>query len=57
MGGTYRWHNSLSLEASSDTVVNTLRLSPAGVDTFVGVALMSVETLRAYRMQSSISHP
>jgi hypothetical protein len=38
----------LALEPSSDTVINTLGLSPAGVDTFVGVALMSVEALRAY---------
>lgn len=44
---TYRWHNHLSLETSSDTVINTLRLSPACVDTFVGIALMSVETLGA----------
>jgi hypothetical protein len=34
---TYRWHNHLTLESSSDTVVDTLGLSPAGVDTFVGV--------------------
>jgi hypothetical protein len=47
LGRTYRWHNHLSLEPSSDTVINTLGLSPACVDTFVGVALMSVETLRA----------
>lgn len=45
---TYRRHNHLSLETSSDTVINTLRLSPARVDTFVGIALMSVETLGAY---------
>ena len=38
----------MSLESSSDTVVNTLGLSPAGRDTFVGIALMSVEALRAY---------
>ncbi|KAB8296032.1 hypothetical protein EYC80_008841 [Monilinia laxa] len=53
---TYRWHNHLSLEASSDTVINTLRLSPACVDTFVGIALMSVETLGAYG-KLSINHP
>lgn len=44
---TYRWHNHLALEPSSDTIVNTLRLSPAGVETFVCVALMTMETLRA----------
>lgn len=44
---TYRWHNHLALEPSSDSVVNTLWLSPAGIETFVGIALMSVETLRA----------
>jgi hypothetical protein len=44
---TYRWHNHLALEASSDTVVDTLGLSPAGIDAHVGVTLMSVEALRA----------
>lgn len=34
---TYRWHNHLALEASADSVVDTLGLSPAGVETFVGV--------------------
>ena len=48
----------MSLESSSDTVVNTLRLSPAWVDTFVGVALMSVETLGAYTIEMSTpAHP
>ena len=52
---TYRWHNHLTLESSSDTIVNTLGLSPACVDAFVGVALMPVETLRACKIQESIS--
>jgi hypothetical protein len=42
---TYRWHNHLTLESSSDTVINTLGLSPAGVDTFVGVALVTSKLL------------
>ena len=37
---TYRWHNHLALETSSDTIVNTLRLSPAGVETFVSVCMI-----------------
>jgi hypothetical protein len=44
---TYRWHHHLSLEASADSVVDTLWLSPAGIDTHIGVTLMSVEALRA----------
>jgi hypothetical protein len=32
---TYRRHNHLTLESSSDSVVDTLRLSPACVHTFV----------------------
>ena len=45
---TYRWHNHLTLESSSDTVVNTLGLSPASVDTFVGVALVSSKLLGSW---------
>jgi hypothetical protein len=37
---TYRWHNHLTLESSSDTVVNTLGLSPAGVEAFVCVCII-----------------
>jgi hypothetical protein len=54
---TYRWHNHLSLEPSSDTVINTLGLSPAWVDTFVGIALMSVETLGAYKCTCQLIVP
>lgn len=51
---SYRWHNHLSLEASSDSVVDTLWLPPARVDTHVGVALMSVKALGAYYTKSSV---
>lgn len=55
---TYRWHGNLALEPSSDTVVNTLGLSPAWVDTFVAFALVSVEALRAYTIHKLIPvHP
>lgn len=53
---TYRWHHHLSLEASADSVVDTLWLSPAGIDTHVGVRLMSVEALRAYKPIPSAFH-
>jgi hypothetical protein len=45
---TYRWHHHLALKAPSNTIVDTLRLSPARIDTHVSVTLMSVEALRAY---------
>ena len=48
---TYRWHNHLSLKTSSDTIINTLRLAPAGIEAFVGITLMSVETLDACLFQ------
>jgi hypothetical protein len=44
---TYRWHDHLTLEPSSDAIIDTLWLSPTGIDTHVGVTLMSVEALRA----------
>lgn len=44
---TYRWHDHLTLEPSPHTIVDTLGLSPARVDTLVGVTLMSMEALRA----------
>lgn len=44
---TYRWHSNLALEPSSDSVVDTLRLPPARVDTHIGVALVAVEALGA----------
>jgi len=45
---TNRGHNHLSFEASSDTVINTLGLSPARIYAFVGVRLMTMETLCAF---------
>ena len=44
---THRRHSSLALETSSDSVVNTLGLPPVCVNTFVGVALVTIEALRA----------
>lgn len=44
---TNRWHGSLTLETSADTIINTLRLPPVRIDTFVGVTLMTIEALRA----------
>lgn len=40
---THLRHNSLTLESPPDTVVNALRLPPAGVDAFEAVALVAVE--------------
>jgi len=45
---TYRRHNHLSLEASSDSVIDTLWLSPAGWDTHEAVRLMSEPWLPVY---------
>lgn len=44
-----RRHSSLTLESSSDPVVDTLGFPPICVDTFVGVALVTIEALRAYK--------
>jgi hypothetical protein len=49
---TYRWHNHLTLESSSDTVVNTLGLSPAGVEAFVCVCI--IEKLEYFNLGISI---
>lgn len=38
-----RWHGDVALEPSSDTVVNTLGLSPAGRNAFEAIRLESVE--------------
>jgi len=42
-----RWHSSLALEASTDTIVDALWLAPCGRYTLEEVGLMSVEALRA----------
>lgn len=44
---TYRWHSSLSLEPSSDTIVDALWLPPARVDAHEAVTLVAAEALRA----------
>ena len=44
-GRTYRGHNHAALKTSSDTVVDTLRLAPAGVDTLEAVTLVTLEAL------------
>lgn len=43
------WHGSLALEASADTVVDTLGLSPARVDAHEAVRLVAVEARSACR--------
>lgn len=52
--GTYRWHGSLTLEPSSDSVINTLGLSPAGVDAFKSITLVAVEAFRACDLSLSV---
>ena len=49
---TYRRHSCLSFKPSPDSVVDTLGLAPVCVDTFVGIALVPVEALRAYKARS-----
>ena len=46
---TYRRHSCLSLKPSPNSIVDTLGLAPVCVDTFVGIALVPVEALRAYK--------
>ena len=45
---TYRWHSNLSFKSSSNTVINSFRLPPARVNTFVHIALVSVEAFSAF---------
>jgi hypothetical protein len=52
---TYRRHDHLALESSSYAVVDTLGLPPARIDAHVGVTLMSVEALRACKINTSAS--
>jgi len=42
---TDRGHDSLSLEASSNPVIDTLRFPPCRLDSLVAVALMTIEPL------------
>jgi hypothetical protein len=49
---TYRWHNHLTLESSSDTIVDTLWLSPACIDTHVGVRLVAMEPLHTFSISA-----
>lgn len=44
---THLWHDSLSLEPPSHSVINALRLPPARVDAFEAIGLMAVEGRRA----------
>ena len=43
LSSAYLWHSSLTLESSPDSVVDTLRLSPARVNAFESVGLVTVE--------------
>ena len=42
----------MSLEPPSNSVVDTLRLAPICVNAFVGVALVTIEALRACNVES-----
>lgn len=48
-GVSHLGHGSLSLETSADAVIDTLGLSPAGVDTHEAVRLVAVEARGAYK--------
>lgn len=43
--GHYLGHSSLAREATADTAVDTLRLSPAGIDALEAIALVAIEAL------------
>jgi hypothetical protein len=45
---SHLWHSGLALEASSNTIVDTLRFPPAWVDTFEAIALVTVEAFGVY---------
>lgn len=53
---TYRGHSKIALEASPDTVVNTLGLAPCGVDPHEAVALVAHEALRAWISEPPRQH-
>jgi hypothetical protein len=42
---SHLWHSGLALEASADTIVDTLRFPPARVYAFEAIALVTVEAL------------
>jgi hypothetical protein len=44
---TYRGHSKVALEPSPDSVIDTLRLAPAGVEAFEAITLVTSEALRA----------
>lgn len=41
----YRWHGSLALEASSDSVVDAFWFAPVGCDTHVPIGLVAIEAV------------
>ena len=43
---SYLWHRSLALKPSPHPVVDTLRLPPAGIDTFEAIGLVTIEGCR-----------
>jgi hypothetical protein len=45
---SYLWHSSLSREPPPHTIVNTLGLSPARIDAFEAIALVTVEAFGVY---------
>jgi hypothetical protein len=49
-------HGSLSLEPSADAIVDTLWLSPAGINSHEAIALMAVEPLPVCRSKRPSQH-
>jgi len=45
---SYLGHSSLAAESTTDAIVDTLGLSPAGVNAFETVALVAIEALAVY---------
>lgn len=44
----YRWHDSLALESSSNSIINSFWLAPICSHTFESIALMSVEMFGSF---------
>src|ERR1700761_7248212 len=44
----YLWHSRLTLKSSPHTIINTLWLSPAWINTFESITLVAVEAFWVY---------
>jgi hypothetical protein len=44
----YLWHSRLTLKSSPHTIINTLWLSPAWINTFESITLVAVEAFGVY---------